>query len=122
MYYNRVRLEVLQLVLHMDLRFVMELVHVCGPLPALAFRQGSKANEIRYLIRMTLNTGTCSAIRTFLKINQEKHSKPALTKLVGSKNTQHFPPKLPSTIVEPTSSKDTTLSGPDSTYLTLFNE
>jgi len=26
-------------------------------------------------IRMTLNTGTCSGIRTFLKINQEKHSK-----------------------------------------------
>jgi len=44
-------------------------------------------------IRKTLNTGTCSGIRTFLKINQEKYSKPAVTKLVGSKNSQHFPPK-----------------------------
>jgi hypothetical protein len=64
-------------------------------------------------IWMTLNTGTCSGNRTFLKINQEKHSKPAVTKLVGSKNIQHFPPKLPSTTVEPTASKGTTLSGPD---------
>jgi hypothetical protein len=60
-----------------------------------------------------LSTGTCSRIRTFLKINEGKQSKPAVTKLIGSKNIKHFPPKLPSTTVEPTASKGTTLSGPD---------
>jgi len=75
-------------------------------------------------IRMTLNTGTCSAIRTILKINQEKHSKPAVTKLVGSKNTQHFPQNSPLQLWNRQPVKAPPC--PDqvwySTCLTLFNE
>jgi len=121
MYYHRVRLEVLQLVLYMDFGFVMELAIVkvmCAahyqPSPSHRAVELMKYGLVKLCtIWTTLNTGSCSGIRTFLKINQEKHSKPAVTKLVGSKNTQHFPPKLPPRTVEPTASKGTTLSGPD---------